>query len=121
MSQIFRAKRTVWKRRAKLACPFFRLSWLTLLITSPVALAAEPTAKVPVTKVSIVDGRWRLNSELTYRGANAEGLLMNVRMVNAVFEDANDKTRPKQLDPDANTQAFIKKIPDYVAGGVRAF
>src|SRR5215831_16902845 len=46
---------------------------------------------------------------------------MNVRMVNAVFEDANDKTRPKGFDPEANTEAFIKKIPDYVAGGVRAF
>src|SRR5262249_43934334 len=64
---------------------------------------------------------WHLNGAVTYRGAKAEGLLMNVRMVNAVFEDANEKTRPKGFDPEANTEAFISKIPDYVAGGVRAF
>lgn len=42
---------------------------------------------------------------------------MNVRMVNAVFEDAN---RP-EFDPSANTDRFLEKIPDYVAHGVRAF
>ncbi len=98
-----------------------QIGWLTLVLTSPVALAAEPTAKAPVTKVSLVDGKWHLNGEVTYRGTNAEGLLMNVRMVNAVFEDANDKTRPKGFDTDANTEAFIKRIPDYVSHGVRAF
>ena len=42
--------------------------------------------------------RWCINDELTNR-ARAEGLLMNVRMVNAVFEDR----RKPDLDPDANT------------------
>ena len=42
---------------------------------------------------------------------------MNVRMVNAVFEDRN---RP-DFDPEANTDEFIAQIPDYVAHGVRAF
>jgi CubicO group peptidase (beta-lactamase class C family) len=121
MSHISTAMKTVSKGSAKLAWPLLRVGWLTLVITSPMALSTEPTAKALATKVSIVDGKWRLNGELTYRGAKAEGLLMNVRMVNAVFEDANNKTRPKQLDPDPNTEAFIKKIPDYVAGGVRAF
>lgn len=37
------------------------------------------------TTVTIVQGTWHLNGEATYRGAPAEGLLMNVRMVNAVF------------------------------------
>ncbi len=46
---------------------------------------------------------------------------MNVRMVNAVFEDANAQTRAKGFDPGANTTAFIEKIPDYAAHGVRAF
>jgi hypothetical protein len=78
-------------------------------------------AAVRATRVSIVDGQWHLNGKRTYPGAKAEGLLMNVRMVNAVFEDANDTTRPTGFDPDANTDAFIKQIPDYVASGVRAF
>jgi CubicO group peptidase (beta-lactamase class C family) len=73
------------------------------------------------TRVAIVNGQWQINDAITYRGAKAEGLLMNVRMVNAVFEDANDQTRPRGFDPDANTAAFIEKIPDYAASGVRAF
>jgi CubicO group peptidase (beta-lactamase class C family)/outer membrane protein assembly factor BamB len=75
----------------------------------------------PVTNVSIIGARWRLNGQLTYRGAKTEGLLMNVRMVNAVFDDGNENTCPKGFDPDANTDAFIGRIPDYVAHGVRAF
>ncbi|MGE0528742.1 MAG: hypothetical protein AB7P49_16870 [Bdellovibrionales bacterium] len=73
------------------------------------------------TTVSIHQGKWHLNGKVTYPGAKAEGLLMNVRMVNAVFEDANDKTRPKNFDADVNTDRFIRKIPDYVDHGVRAF
>lgn len=42
---------------------------------------------------------------------------MNVRMVNAVFEDRN---RP-DFDPEANTEEFLTHLPDYVARGVRAF
>jgi hypothetical protein len=42
-------------------------------------------------------------------------------MVNAVFEDRNPETCPKGFDPDKNTEAFISRIPEYVAQGVRAF
>ncbi len=71
----------------------------------------------PRTRVSLRDGRWCLNGEITYRGTQAEGLLMNVRMVNAAFED---RQRP-DFDPEANTDEFIAQIPDYVVHGVRAF
>ncbi|HEU5117616.1 MAG TPA: serine hydrolase, partial [Isosphaeraceae bacterium] len=46
-----------------------------------------------------------------------EGLLMNVRMVNAVFED---RGRP-DLDPGAITERFLEKLPEYARHGVRAF
>jgi CubicO group peptidase (beta-lactamase class C family) len=78
-----------------------------------IANAAPPRQ----TRVSIADGRWRINGELTYPGTRAEGLLLNVRMVNSTFEDRN---RP-EFDADANTNEFIARIPDYVAHGVRAF
>jgi len=42
---------------------------------------------------------------------------MNVRMVNAVFED---RKRP-DFDADGNTDEFITAIPDYATCGVRAF
>lgn len=71
----------------------------------------------PKTKVMIKDGKWHLNGTITNPGSRAEGLLMNIRMVNAVFED----TQHSQFDPEANTDEFIAQIPDYVACGVRAF
>ena len=74
-------------------------------------------AFVPRTRVSIRNGRWHLNDAITYRGAPAEGLLMNVRMVNAVFEDLNRS----DFDPEANADEFIAHVPEYVAQGVRAF
>ena len=80
------------------------------------AQAAE-AAFQPRTRVSIVDGKWHINSRVTYPGARAEGLLMNVRMVNSTFEDRNKR----DVDADANTSRFIAKIPDYAACGVRAF
>jgi len=88
-------------------------------------LAADQVSRISTgttkTWLSLLDGRWYLNGRLTCLGAKAEGLLMNVRMVNAVFEDANQKTRPKGFDPDANTESFLAQIPDYVAHGIRAF
>jgi CubicO group peptidase (beta-lactamase class C family) len=74
-------------------------------------------AKSPQTVVSLRQSKWHLNGSVTYRGAKAEGLLMNVRMVNAVFED---RKRP-DFDPEANTEQFLARIPDYAAHGVRAF
>lgn len=78
----------------------------------PVAAALKPQ-----TTLSIQNGQWHLNGTVTYPGARAQGLLMNVRMVNAVFEDR----RKPEFDPEANTDRFLAKLPDYVAHGVRAF
>ncbi len=69
------------------------------------------------TRISIENGKWHLNGRITYPGAKAEGLLMNVRMVNGVFEDRH---KP-DFDAEANTARFIEKIPEYAANGVRAF
>jgi len=96
-----------------------RLIVLVVLLCSPAILAKA--IEKPATGVSIRDGRWHINGAVTYRGSAAEGLLMNVRMVNSIFEDTIDKTRPKSFDADANTATFLRQIPDYVAHGVRAF
>lgn len=83
--------------------------------------SGEPTSHFrPATHVRIVDGQWQLNGLVTYPGAKAEGLLMNVRMVNATFEDRHAATRPHGFEADANTNAFITKIPDYAKTGIRA-
>ncbi len=91
--------------------------WDTFFAKLAAGIGDGQDRSAPRTRVSIRAGRWFLNDEVTYRGTRAEGLLMNVRMVNAVFEDAN---RP-EFDPEANTNEFITQIPDYMAQGVRAF
>jgi CubicO group peptidase (beta-lactamase class C family) len=88
-----------------------------VVFLSGVVVEAAQNPVTPRTRVAIRDGRWFLNDEVTYRGTKAEGLLMNVRMVNAAFEDL---MRPA-FDSEANTDEFIAQIPDYVAHGVRAF
>ncbi len=71
------------------------------------------------TKVSISQDRWLINGQPTNPGTPCEGLLMNVRMVNATLEDLSGR-RP-EFDAAANTDEFIKAIPAYAAHGVNAF
>ncbi len=87
---------------------------LALFISN--CLAAEESSERR-THVSIVDGRWQINDRVTYPGTRAEGLLINVRMVNSVFEDRHRA----DFDAEANTDRFLAQVPDYAAHGVRAF
>ncbi len=79
--------------------------------------AACGTETLAATQVSIAGDQWLINGAPTNPGTAAEGLLMNVRMVNATFED----THKPNFDPEANTDRFIAAIPDYTAQGVNAF
>ena len=91
--------------------------YIVIFIVTSVLLLAPVPSSARQTQISIDNTQWLLNGRLTYPSAPAEGLLMNVRMVNATFED---KTRP-DFDINQNTNEFIKQIPVYVAHGVRAF
>jgi len=72
---------------------------------------------VPQTAISLEAGRWHINRTLTHLGTPSEGLLMNVRMVNAAFEDL----RRPEIIPDEITGRFLARLPEYVASGVQAF
>jgi hypothetical protein len=76
-----------------------------------------------MTRVSIEGDKFYFNGQVINPGSPAEGLLMNVRMVNTVFEDHGEELEKRNsvFDPDANTSAFIDKIPEYVSSGVNAF
>ncbi len=93
------------------------LTVVCIFLVGPAAVYASEPAFEPQTRIAIVDGRWQNNGEVTYPGAPAEGLLMNVRMVNSTFEDRN---KP-DFDAQANTDCFVAQIPAYAASGVRAF
>ncbi len=91
--------------------------WLPclMLFVPPFSDAAET---VPHTRIDLDHGHWLINGHPTNPGSAAEGLLMNVRMVNAVFEDPS---KHPEFDPDANTARFIARLSDYAAHGVNAF
>jgi hypothetical protein len=75
------------------------------------------------TRVSVDGTRWLINGNVINEGSPAEGLLMNVRMVNTIYEDESGKILEFDpgFDPDENTNRFVEKIPEYVAHGVNAF
>jgi hypothetical protein len=84
---------------------------------SDVAPDGQSAAFTARTRLAIDGTRFRLNGSLTYPGQPAEGMLLNVRMVNSVFEDDGRPT----FNPESNTGEFIGKMQEYVAQGVRAF
>ena len=78
---------------------------------------------VPRTAVTVDGANFRINRELTYGGLKPEasGKLMNVRMVNCIFDDENPKTRPEGFDAEKNTTRFISSMDQYKAKGILAF
>ena len=84
------------------------------------------------TEISIEGDAWFINGEPTYegrsyRGRKIEGLLLNSRMTNAVFDDENPVTRPLwaypdtgEWDADRNTDEFIAVLPEYRSHGLLA-
>ncbi|MFM7168629.1 MAG: serine hydrolase [Planctomycetaceae bacterium] len=89
----------------------------TIFCTTTSATDNSATRPGPVTTVQIQNGRWLFNQRPTNPNSPAAGLLMNVRMVNATFEDTN---RP-EFDSQALTRRFCQQIPHYAALGVNAF
>lgn len=75
------------------------------------------------TKVSVRGNQWYFNGQIINKESPAEGLLMNVRMVNSVFEDRGDQLEKNipYFDPTSNTNEFISMIPEYVSSGINAF
>ncbi len=82
------------------------------------------------TEVAIDGDRWLINRKPTYegreyRGKKIEGLLLNSRMIQAVFDDENDVTRTLwrypdtgEWDPDRNTAEFVDAMPSWRQRGL---
>src|SRR3546814_18350058 len=66
---------------------------------------------------------WTINGHRILERSAAEGRLINVRMVNALFEDDRPvEEKPEwDLDPERNTDLFIAQMSSYIAQGVRGF
>ena len=64
----------------------------------------------------------------TYHGMKIEGLLMNSRMVQGIFDDLNPETRPRwrypdtgKWDPARNTREFVAAMPEWLRHGLLSF
>ena len=64
----------------------------------------------------------------TWRGMKIEGLLMNSRMVQGIFDDLNPETRSlwaypdtKQWDAERNTREFLAAMPEWRRHGLLSF
>lgn len=84
------------------------------------------------TVVSIVGDDFYINGEPTYegrvwRGHRIEGLLMNSRMVQGVFDDLNPATRSRwdypdgKWDAERNTDRFVEAMPIWRRAGLLSF
>ncbi len=85
------------------------------------------------TVVSIVGDSFYLNGRPTYAGRTwkghaIEGLLMNARMVQGIFDDLNPATAAQwaypdtgKWDPERNTNEFIAAMPEWRRHGLLAF
>jgi hypothetical protein len=85
------------------------------------------------TKVSIKKNQFYINGKLTYKGRywkenKIEGLLMNSRMVQGIFDDLNPATKEqfqytdtKKWDADRNTNEFIESMQEWKNQGLLAF
>jgi hypothetical protein len=85
------------------------------------------------TEVSISSDKFYINGELTYAGRNwnghpIEGLLMNSRMVQGVFDDLNEETvknwtypDTQTWDADRNTDEFVSHMAEWKSYGLLSF
>lgn len=115
-------------------------SWIgrAAVLGAAVALFAQengPRAAPPerATVVSISGDDFHINGRPTYEGRRwnghrIEGLLLNSRMVQGIFDDRNPETVSRWAYPDTgrwdaerNTREFLAAMPDWRAHGLLAF
>lgn len=105
----------------------------TFALIAAVLPAGTLVAAPRKTEVSIKGDAFLINRQPTYKGRNwnghkVEGLLMNSRMVQGIFDDLNPETAKlwaypdtKKWDSDRNTREFIAAMPEWRKHGLLAF
>jgi hypothetical protein len=103
------------------------------LILSAVMVAVTGCKQELRTEISIQGDRFLINGKPTYEGRywngnKVEGLLLNARLVQGVFDDENPETRPTFVYPDTgewsadrNTNEFVAAMPSWKAHGLNSF
>ncbi|MBL9200464.1 MAG: hypothetical protein JNL39_08155 [Opitutaceae bacterium] len=103
------------------------------LLTVCALLTASLDAAAPKTTVSIEGDKFFINGRPTYEGRTwngkkIEGLMMNSRMVQGIFDDLNPETIARWKYPDTgkwdaerNTREFLAAMPVWRAHGLLSF
>jgi hypothetical protein len=104
-----------------------------LLAAVGLALGAATLAAAPHTEVSMVGEEFHLNGRPTYEGRvweghRLQGLLLNARLVQGIFDDRNPETAGRwaypdtgRWDPERNTGEFLAAMPAWRRHGLLAF
>lgn len=106
-------------------------SWILMVLAFVLGfgliVAERLNAQGMRTGVSIQQDRFLLNGVVTHPGTAAEGLLLNSRMIQAIFDDENPTTAVHWRypdtgvwDPERNVTEFIAALPVYAEKGLRA-
>ena len=116
-----------------------RLSIFPILLAFfVISLSFELRAEERKTEISIKGAKFLINEKPTYQGitwknpqgkeVSMEGLLMNARLVQGIFDDLNPETRDKwaykdtgKWDSDRNTNEFIEAMESWRQHGLLAF
>ncbi len=103
---------------------------VVLLVFGLVAVAHEAEATKRHTAVTIEGEQFLINGEPTYagrtwQGHKIEGLLMNSRMVQGIYDDLNPETVDRWVYPDTgtwcperNTDGFVSAMPEWRRHGL---
>lgn len=105
----------------------------TVVLFATIFLLGACSNELSRPTVSIEGNQFHMNGELTYKGRHweghkIEGLLMNSRMVQGIFDDLNPETALKWKypdtglwDPGRNTDEFVSAMEDWHAHGLLSF
>src|SRR6266566_1495916 len=126
---------SLWGSRLRHRCRLMLLS--ALLLGAGRAPAGEAVRTEPPaprkTAVSIVGDEFHINGRPTYPGRvwggrKIQGLLLNSRMVQGIFDDRNPETVKNWAYPDTgewdaerNTREFVAAMPEWRRHGLLAF
>ncbi len=109
------------------------LKYLTRAVLLSGLIVAVSSCNKPGTVVAIRGEQFFINGSPTYEnrkwnGYEIEGLLLNSRMVQGIFDDLNDTTRykwiypdTKKWDADRNTDEFVNNMELWHSFGLLAF
>src|SRR5689334_7317756 len=103
-----------------------RRTFLALPIAARAAAARRTAVSIRGDQF-LIDGKPTYAGR-TYKGMKIEGLLMNLRVVQGIFDDLNPETRGRRAypdtakwDPDRNTREFVAAMPEWRSHGVLGF